>query len=235
MKTPFWIGLGIILILIVGASVFLPIFNPKDMPSSKAEIMSFEVKKHRFEIQGKNLEHVEVWGVPRGDEIGESDYTKFGGATLEGDLWVLAIPDEPMQISDVIAVGIKGDVRVSKSLSASVATSVGELLWPEKSSVAIDLTVGKTATSGDISVTILGLKEESRCAEGVTCIWAGRVSFLATVESGIEAENITLASDTPSFAFGKRFEVASVTPYPKQNIEIKESDYRIRLIISSNE
>ena len=102
------------------------------------------------------------------------------------------------------------------------------------------LSIGQTAdlAEDDFSIRFLEVIQDSRCAIGATCIWAGEVVFVIEIaHEGLE-EQITLTQpgleDWPSRYFYKQFyEITyNITPYPELNSPIHEDDYNLELIIN---
>ena len=80
---------------------------------------------------------------------------------------------------------------------------------------------------------------DSRCPEGVTCVWEGEVTItIGVVENGQDSGEfeITLhaGDEEKAFAFvGEHvIRLIGVTPYPKDGIETKRSDYVATLEVS---
>lgn len=76
--------------------------------------------------------------------------------------------------------------------------------------------------------------QESRCPEGVYCIWQGEAKFKVIVELPTQD---TFVLSTHNMTSGSsqefNFELISVSPYPDLNTEIKPEDYRIKLVITN--
>jgi len=93
-------------------------------------------------------------------------------------------------------------------------------------------------TAEDLSIKLIGVSNDSRCPEGVTCIWAGTVSCLLEITLDGIKENYTLvvpgAGDNAGQVYGAYVFYAKVTPYPRQGIEITETDYRLLLTVEKN-
>jgi hypothetical protein len=81
------------------------------------------------------------------------------------------------------------------------------------------LAVGETARLGDHSVRFVAVAEDSRCPEGVQCVWAG----VATVRVEVDGEAVDLTvppapmrdGETATVRVGDHtLEVTGLTPYP---------------------
>ena len=94
-------------------------------------------------------------------------------------------------------------------------------------------------TGESLQITWLDLLD-SRCAEGVTCVWEGEVTItIGVAKNGRDLGEfeITLHAGDEEKAFASVEEYAirliSVAPYPKDGIETKRSDYVATLEITS--
>jgi hypothetical protein len=89
------------------------------------------------------------------------------------------------------------------------------------------LRVGEKATFPNNSIRLLRVFDESRCPQGVTCIWAGTVKT--------EIESVTgMGTSTEIIELGKfvtteaeKITFVSASPYPKQGSTISQNDYQI--------
>ena len=83
-------------------------------------------------------------------------------------------------------------------------------------------------------VTFMGVVQDSRCPEGVTCIWQGEAVVALQVDGeGIEPTTVQLTtSDRGANHLSVDvfcLELAGVTPYPTSTSAIAPSDYRAEL------
>jgi hypothetical protein len=93
---------------------------------------------------------------------------------------------------------------------------------------SITLKIGETANFRGISITPLKVEEDSRCAKGVQCVWAGtvKVSVRSDLASGKSSTNmITLGQKTivDTFTVG----LTAVAPDKLASSTISTSDYRL--------
>ncbi len=87
------------------------------------------------------------------------------------------------------------------------------------------LHVRETAIFSHNSIRLMRIFDDSRCAEGITCIWAGTVKA--------EIESVTgMGTSTEVIELGKTITVESetitlnsVSPYPKQGSSISQAAY----------
>lgn len=87
----------------------------------------------------------------------------------------------------------------------------------------------------DFSIRLLEVFDESRCPEGVMCLWAGEVKLKFAVEAGAITDTLVTAfpsEGSRAISGGYTLTITDVTPYPKEGKTIKPKDYRARLIIS---
>jgi hypothetical protein len=102
----------------------------------------------------------------------------------------------------------------------------------------VELKIGQTISiKGEpIKVKFIEVVNDSRCAEGATCIWQGIVycAVEITYLGSVQCETLTQPdfSQASSSDFFKDYSITfSVLPYPKLGIEIKPSEYRLQLMI----
>jgi len=101
------------------------------------------------------------------------------------------------------------------------------------------LSVGQSAfvTEEDLGVKFIEIIEDSRCPQGVTCVWAGRVTCLIDIIEAGSSYKMTLTepglTDEYSRERCESYELAfHVTPYPQAGEKIYQETYRLHLIIS---
>ena len=99
----------------------------------------------------------------------------------------------------------------------------------------------KVGETGDITTEGLTIKfeeilNESRCPDGATCIWAGQVQCLVTIDLNGKKEQITLtqlgSAESTTQTYNPYHLVFNVTPYPKLNQTIASTDYRLNLTVT---
>lgn len=92
----------------------------------------------------------------------------------------------------------------------------------------VTLRIGESGSFRGITIRPTAVTEDSRCAAGVQCIWAGRV--VVTVESTLDStatltNSITLGSTTAVDTF--TVSLVSVTPGQVAGTQISNADYRL--------
>ncbi len=78
---------------------------------------------------------------------------------------------------------------------------------------------------------------DSRCPEGVTCVWAGEVSFVVSVYKDKKfVEDVTFSSanreqnlELFSKYLGKKVTSVGVLPYPKQGVSVDPRSYVLKI------
>jgi hypothetical protein len=100
------------------------------------------------------------------------------------------------------------------------------------------LAVGQIAElkGEQITIQFKGIRDDSRCPKGATCIWQGRVSSILQISDNGLASQIVLVEPGLSDQYGnnryKQYEFTShVQPYPELGKEISSEDYRLFLTV----
>lgn len=75
-------------------------------------------------------------------------------------------------------------------------------------------------------VTPLAVVEDSRCPEGVQCVWAGRVRISARIDLGARSETRELTLHKPEQVADGSLELIEVRPARKRDTAIPNADYR---------
>lgn len=90
---------------------------------------------------------------------------------------------------------------------------------------------GETITYPDITVTLLRIPEDSRCASDVTCIWAGtlRAEFQVIARSKASTTIIELGKSVT--INNVTLTLVSASPYPKSTKQIAPGEYRLTLSV----
>lgn len=87
-----------------------------------------------------------------------------------------------------------------------------------------------------LRVTFSFVAEDSRCPEGVTCVWAGNGKVVLRLsKAGKRSGTMSLNTgvDPKQDAYrGYEVKLVSLNPYPKKNMPIKKKDYVARLVVS---
>ena len=83
---------------------------------------------------------------------------------------------------------------------------------------------------GDVVVTPLAVKEDSRCPANAQCVWAGRVVVTTQIDGPDDAWRDTrdLELEKSQAPGGKTVRLAEVSPAKTAGAEIAPADYRFR-------
>lgn len=140
----------------------------------------------------------------------------FGTMKAEKVLVFVPYPTSSTHVRDVPATTSAPVVSTSTPLP-------GKILPYGK----VTLRMGELASFKDSSITLLEVTDESRCPEGVTCIWAGTLKAKILSVTGVvkSTEIIELGKSLTTEAETITF--LSATPYPKQGKSILPTDYRL--------
>jgi hypothetical protein len=97
------------------------------------------------------------------------------------------------------------------------------------------LAIGQNATitGEDLNIRFVEVVADSRCAQGVQCIWAGEASsHIEITYSGVTYQKILTqpgASEPPQADFAAYEITFDLQPYPQAGEQIKDKDYRLEL------
>jgi hypothetical protein len=100
---------------------------------------------------------------------------------------------------------------------------------------SFSLTIGQTAsiTGEDLKIRFMEVLGDSRCPEGVTCIWAGEANSLVEITYSEQVYEKVLTqpglSGTSQTDFNEYRITFDLNPYPRAGEEIKDEDYRLIL------
>ena len=95
--------------------------------------------------------------------------------------------------------------------------------------------INQLYTSSDGQYTLL-IKEigDSRCPEGVVCIWQGEVTLKGEWTTGSNKTNIELHSvlnDQQKVPEGFTMKIVDAKPYPKYGVDSKPEDLTVTLLV----
>ena len=102
----------------------------------------------------------------------------------------------------------------------------------------IKLRAGQTVVvkEAGLKITFERVVEDSRCPEGVKCVWAGngkvalKISPTKKAQSSVQL-NTTLDPQQQTF-LGYDIKLVHLNPYPKMNVKINPRDYVLTLLIT---
>lgn len=127
----------------------------------------------------------------------------------------------------VLIAGCNGATVVNAEAPAAAASVPVEL----------ELRFDEALDYRDLRLRLLAV-EDSRCATGLTCVWAGQMLAVIAVSRGNAAEEeVSLRTRVGSepevtSAFGYEFSLLSLVPHPKNNMTISRSEQTLRLMIN---
>ncbi len=111
--------------------------------------------------------------------------------------------------------------------------------------VLIISTTEKSFVSKELSFKIEKILSDSRCPEGVQCVWAGEVNLLLGVyENDLKTEEVELKINHQKFTENKSFfeskiplenkkiEAIQILPNRVEGIQIDEKEYRLKLVFN---
>lgn len=90
---------------------------------------------------------------------------------------------------------------------------------------------------GDLSITFADVIEDSRCPIGVVCVWEGQARVRLDVQADDGAQSIELLFQASRSSFDRdtvgnyAISLMNVSPHPREGQDIREQDYRIRLMV----
>ncbi|MDX1585706.1 MAG: hypothetical protein R3222_03140 [Balneolaceae bacterium] len=99
-----------------------------------------------------------------------------------------------------------------------------------------ELRFGQQASldNGELKITFKEVLEDSRCPEGVTCVWAGNAQIFLIV-NGSEATLNTYLEPQVRDISGYQIELLSLNPYPVYQQTIEKETYIAKLVVNLNE
>lgn len=106
----------------------------------------------------------------------------------------------------------------------------------------IKITTKKCIPKKGYYLQLKNVWDDSRCPEGVNCVWAGEVSVSIKVyneKKFIEEKTLTINSKNSEENFkwlqnyySKKIKAISVLPYPKEGVVIKPKKYYLEIAFS---
>jgi hypothetical protein len=93
-----------------------------------------------------------------------------------------------------------------------------------------------TIKEAGLTITFVELVEDSRCPEGVDCIWAGNGEVTLLVKKrGLYKSvlfELNTTSEPKSFTYqGYEIALVKLAPYPKINVKINKGEYVATLLV----
>lgn len=90
-----------------------------------------------------------------------------------------------------------------------------------------------TIPAEGINIQFNDVLVDSRCPEGVTCVWAGNAEIIIQLN---DTEGNLNTYETPKQIQISEYKIQllSLNPYPKENVKLEDKDYSAKLLISKN-
>jgi hypothetical protein len=160
----------------------------------------------------------------------------------------IALQKTPMKIRRIIKVSLVATLLTSCLPAAKILatatlvpapTSTPLSLIPTKQLIEpklnaeIQIKFGESVTleKGKLTIKFKSLAGDSRCPQGVVCVWAGNAEVILEVSKIEIALNTTLAPKEKVVG-DYNIQLQDVIPYPKAGEELKPEDYSIKIVVS---
>ena len=140
-----------------------------------------------------------------------------------------------------LTVAILGFILLTAGCSENNDSAAGEemltLASLEKGVIVME--PGKEYQRKGFSLRVDSVMNDSRCARGVNCIWAGNVEvrFHLQLNAPHKGQEIPFTLNTnPSFQrdtviLGTRYKLIDVSPHPRKDTPIAYGDYRVTVSV----
>jgi hypothetical protein len=109
--------------------------------------------------------------------------------------------------------------------------------YPGVLSDTLDLAVGECAEAlGTLGICLDSITEDSRCPEGVVCVWEGNAGIQISVTGSDTLSHEMVLNTHSNFLNDTMFEevyiaLMEVAPYPSVNDALKQEDYLVRILV----
>ena len=113
-----------------------------------------------------------------------------------------------------------------------VLTPTKKLIEP-KLDEEVEIKFGESITleKGKLTIKFKSLVGDSRCPQGVVCVWAGNAEVILEASKNEIALNTAL-DPKEQVVRDYNIQLRDVIPYPKAGAELKPEDYSIEIIVS---
>ena len=122
------------------------------------------------------------------------------------------------------------------ALCACTLAAVGDDKSRGGGGVEIKVGQERKVEGGELRIAFERVAEDSRCPEGVECVWAGnaRARFSATDRKGVCVEfDLNTGVEPFEYRFGEHtIRLAKLAPQRTANRELKPSDYVATVVVS---
>ncbi len=167
--------------------------------------------------------------IPTVDEL----FDLIEDAQQNADSWEVQYSDDgyPTRI-DIDWITNAIDDEISYTIS---------MLTPVAASAQVILSLGEAHDVPGASILFERVDEESRCATGTVCIWAGRAILSITVSLDHDSVVLSLVDGATREGESRQgtagpvtLTLTKVTPYPRDGAPVSFSEYKAHLLIDSN-
>ncbi len=110
-------------------------------------------------------------------------------------------------------------------LAAALILS-GCITYKNRSDGVTRLRIGETGNVDGPKVTPLAVLEDSRCPQGVQCVWAGRVRITARIDLGSGSQSRDLTLGEPQQVADGTLTLVEVLPAKRKDQPIYPDEYR---------
>jgi hypothetical protein len=136
----------------------------------------------------------------------------------------------------LLAAGIYGLNKTSPQGPSTNATSTPSTSTAPNPNVVsygqVTLRLGESARFADLTVTPLSVTEDSRCPQGVQCVWAGTVRVNVRIVSGMGTSTQIIELGKSVTTEAEEVSLIGVTPVPVSGSTIASADYRIVFLVA---
>jgi hypothetical protein len=153
-----------------------------------------------------------------------------GGGTSVSCMALSSSPDVRYAGKRVRVTGIdRGADLLVRSIEI-ITTSSTSTPQPQKATVIAR--IGQKVSAMGVSITPHEIVEDSRCPQGVQCVWAGTVKVRSTLEGGMGVSPVTFEIGFPISTEAEFITLTQVSPYPTAGTPTNPDTYRFTFEIS---
>ncbi len=132
----------------------------------------------------------------------------------------------------VVLYATKSEVKTSETATPPLMTTSSPSAPSVPGQVISDygqasLSLGNIVTFKDLSVSLLKVVDDSRCPQGVTCVWAGTANTELQISdsAGTSTQKIELGKAVT--VGNQTIEIVSISPFPSKDKSISQSEYKV--------
>lgn len=129
-----------------------------------------------------------------------------------------------------VTVDLPAPVSTTTGVVITSTTTTTTTLPTQKAGVHF----GETFVQSGVSVKPIELIGDSRCANGLTCVWAGTVSIKVDIVDAGEKKTEIIDFENPIKLKNYTLSISKVTPYPQKDGKIPLSSYVFEFSLSKN-